>query len=88
LNCGACRVIQGGLSECLLYERVASLEDGANERLLVAVNFSERPSEFTVQNGSSRGSVLVSTNPNRRDVVWDPRRVQLGPDEGVLVRLS
>ena len=36
-----CRLVPGG-PECLLYERVASLENGAHERILVAVNFQER----------------------------------------------
>jgi hypothetical protein len=65
---------------------VASLENGAHERILVAVNFSERTVAFTMPDGSSSGKVLLSTDARKRGLIWDPRRVQLGPEEGVVVR--
>jgi len=88
LNRGACRLVPAGPAECLLYERVAKPEDRTHERMLVAVNFSERTSTVTMPNGSSSGQVLLSTDGQRREFIWDPRRVLLGPQEGVLVRLT
>ena len=88
LNRGACRLVPAGPAECLLYERVAKPEDRTHERMLVAVNFSERTSAVTMPNGSSSGQVLLSTDGQRREFIWDPRRVLLGPQEGVLVRLT
>lgn len=88
LNQGAYRVIEGSPRDCLLYEREARTEGGTVERMLVAVNFSQRPCEFALPAGSSHGLVLVSTNPNTGESKWDPSRIQLAPDEGRLVRLA
>jgi hypothetical protein len=68
--------------------RVDKPEDRTHEPMLVAVNFSERTSTVTMPNGSSSGQVLLSTDGQRREFIWDPRRVLLGPQEGVLVRLT
>jgi alpha-glucosidase len=87
LNRGAYRVIEGTPRDCLLYEREADAEAGPVERMLVAVNFSQRPCEFALP-GSSRGLVLATTNPDAAEAKWDPARIQLGPHEGRLVRLS
>jgi len=81
-------VIEGSPRDCLLYERAVRTETGTVERMLVAVNFSQRPCEFALPSGSSQGLVLVSTNPDAADATWDPARIRLGPDEGRLVRLS
>jgi alpha-glucosidase len=89
LHRGDYRVIEeGGPRDCLLYEREARTEAGTVERMLVAVNFSSRPCAFALPAGASRGQVLVSTNPDAADSRWDPARLQLGPDEGRLVRLA
>jgi alpha-glucosidase len=88
LNGGEYRVIDGGPRDCLLYEREARTEAGTMERMLIAVNFSQRPSEFSLPADSSQGLVLVSTNRDAAESKWDPARIQLGPDEGRLVRLS
>jgi glycosidase len=88
LSHGACRVIPGTPRECLVYERLATMEESAMERMLVAVNFSQRTATFSLLNDSTKGSVLLSTTPRLSDALWDPRRIQLGPNEGVLVRLS
>ena len=81
-------MIEGSPRDCLLYEREARTETGTVERMLVAVNFSQRPCEFALSTGSSPGLVMVSTNPDAADAKWDPARIRLGPDEGRLVRLS
>ena len=81
-------MIEGSPRDCLLYERAARTEMGTVERMLVAVNFSQRPCEFALPSGSSQGLVLASTNPDAADSKWDPARIRLGPDEGRLVRLS
>ena len=63
------------------------MEEGT-ERMLVAVNFSERTCEFTLPADSSQGGVLVSTDPKADEALWDPRHIRLGPNEGRLVRLA
>jgi len=88
LHRGDYHVIEGSPRDCLLYERAVRTETGTVERMLVAVNFSQRPCEFALPSGSSQGLVLVSTNPDAADATWDPARIRLGPDEGRLVRLS
>ena len=88
LSRGDYHVIEGSPRDCLLYEREARTEMGTVERMLIAVNFSPRPCEFGLSSGSSRGLVLVSTNPDAADSKWDPTQIRLGPDEGRLVRLS
>ena len=88
LSRGDYHVIEGSPRDCLLYERAARTEAGTVERMLVAVNFSERPCEFALPSGSSQGVVMVSTNPDAVDAKWNPARIHLGPDEGRLVRLS
>lgn len=89
LSRGDYRVIEGSPRDCLLYERAARTAAGGSvERMLVAVNFSQRPCEFALPSGSSQGLVLVSTNPDAATSKWDPARIRLGPDEGRLVRLS
>ena len=88
LSEGACRLIEGGPADCLLYQREARTEEGTIERMLVAVNFSERPCAFTLPTGSSHGRVLLSTHHRAGEALWDPHHIELGPNEGRLVRLS
>ena len=88
LHRGDYRMIEDSPRDCLLYEREARTETGTVERMLVAVNFSQRPCEFAFPSGSSHGLVLVSTNPDAADSTWNPTQIRLGPDEGRLVRLS
>jgi len=88
LSRGDYHVIEGSPRDCLLYEREARTEMGTVERMLVAVNFSQRPCEFALSSGSSQGLVLASTNSDAADSKWDPAHIRLAPDEGRLVRLS
>lgn len=88
LNRGTYRVIEESPRDCLLYERQVYTETGTVERMLVAVNFSQRPCEFSLPSPAPHGVVLVSTTPPAGTSTWDPARIQLGPDEGRLVRLS
>jgi alpha-glucosidase len=86
LHRGAYRLIAGSPPDCLLYEREASTE-GLVERMLIAVNCSERRYEFSLA-GSRSGVVLLSTHRESLEAKWDPRRIQLDAHEGQLVRLS
>lgn len=81
-------MIEEGPCDCVLYEREARTETGTVERMLVAVNFSQRPCEFALPSGSSQGLVLASTTADAATSTWDPARIRLGPDEGQLVRLD
>jgi len=87
LGRGEYQLIDGCPGDCLLYLRVARTDQGAMEKMLVAVNFSERTCEFTLPVGSPQGRVLVSTDPHAGDALWDPHHIRLGPNEGQLVRL-
>jgi alpha-glucosidase len=81
-----------GPSDCLIYVR-ESCEP--MERMLVVINFSDRPSSFSLGAVHERGDVLLSSDPHRavrsadgRPRPFDPARVELGPDEGLLIRLE
>ena len=88
LHRGDYRLIEGSPRDCLLYEREARTEAGMVERMLVAVNFSQRPCEFSLPAGSAPGVVVLSTTPGAANARWVPDRIQLGPDEGRLVSLA
>lgn len=86
LTHGDCRLLEGCPADCLLYQRSAKTQEGTMERLLVAVNFSDRTCDVTLP-ANLQGRLLLSTDP-RSSTVWDAHRVRLGPDEGLLVRLD
>jgi len=88
LSLGEHQLVDGSPAECLLYEREARTDQGGKEKMLVAVNFSERTCEFNLPAGSSQGRVLVSTDPHAGEALWDPRHIRLEPNEGRLVRLT
>ncbi len=88
LHRGAYRVIEGCPPDCLLYERTARTDTGTEERMLIAVNFSQQACAFALGASSLDGLVLVSTNPDAVEMKWDSTRIQLGPEEGRLIRLS
>jgi hypothetical protein len=56
--------------------------------MLIAVNFSQQACAFALGASSLDGLVLVSTNPDAVEMKWDSTRIQLGPEEGRLIRLS
>lgn len=88
LTRGCTHLIGNTPDDCLLYRREAETRQGPADTMLVAVNFSGQPRGFELTPGSPHGHVLWSTNPDRSQESWDPRHVRLGPNEGVLVRLS
>jgi alpha-glucosidase len=88
LSRGEFRLVEGSPDDCLLYQREARTEEGIIDRMLVAVNFVEQSCEFALPAGSSHGRVLVSTDPDAGEALWNPSRIRLGPNEGLLVRLS
>lgn len=88
LSLGEHQLIEGSPGECLLYQREACTDQGGQEKMLVAVNFSERACEFNLPSGSPQGRVLISTDPHAGEALWDPRHIRLGPNEGRLVYLT
>ena len=81
LHGGDYRTLAGVPDGCYAYLRSAG-----DERLLVALNFTGRLLQYQVE-GQETGRLELSTDPGRPagEVVLRP--LQLGPDEGVLVRL-
>ena len=78
------------------YRSVGSVADGVfgyvreadRQRLLVALNFTDRPVGFGARELPASGRLELSTDPHRRlgELGLDPLRI--GPDEGVVVRLA
>ena len=64
----------------------AYLRSADDERLLVALNFGGEPVAFRA--GEGRARLELSTDPARPPGEVDLDRLELGPDEGVLVRLA
>ena len=52
--------------------------------MLVAVNFPEQTLRVTMPNGSSSGQVLLSTDGQRREIVWIRVACNWDPMRGVL----
>jgi hypothetical protein len=75
----------------LLYQRVFQ-SDGPAEAMLIAVNFSPRALTVkiptTIPTHGRTGTLILSTDPQRRQETWSADRFQLGPDEGIVVRLD
>jgi len=86
LSLGTYREVTGGPLSCLVYLREACCT--SKERLLVAVNFSRQRHEFSLPSIEAEGVVLLSTDPQFTGRPFDPRRVHLGPDEALLIRLN
>jgi len=79
---GEYRVLPDAPGGCYAYVRTA-----ADERLLVALNFTGQPLEYEVD-GPETGRLELTTDPARP--TGGPaglRPLRLGPDEGVVVRL-
>ncbi|HSE58188.1 MAG TPA: hypothetical protein VLA99_05760, partial [Nitrospiraceae bacterium] len=77
--------------ECLLYQRVFQPE-GHAEVMLIAVNFSPRALTVTlpptIPMCARAGTLILSTDPQRGEERWTADRFQLGPDEGIVVKLD
>jgi alpha-glucosidase len=59
-----------------------------SERLLVALNFSDRERRLAADELSSDARLEISTDPDRRAGPMDGARLSLAPNEGVIVRLG
>ncbi|MBA2450961.1 MAG: alpha-glucosidase C-terminal domain-containing protein [Chloroflexi bacterium] len=66
----------------------AYLREADSERLLVALNFTNRPIEVDAGGVAASGHLELSTDSDR--LTWEvgPSPLPLGPNEGVIVRLS
>jgi alpha-glucosidase len=87
LTLGGCSLVQAEARDCLLYERVAELEDGRTERMLTIVNFSGREIDVTLPESVRHGRPLLSTDPMAAEAGRIPRRLQLAPNEGRLIQI-
>ncbi|WP_447974300.1 glycoside hydrolase family 13 protein [Nitrospira sp. Kam-Ns4a] len=83
LRLGAYREVPEAPDDCLVY-----LREAASERVLVAVNFTDRGQTFALPSLRGEGELLLSTDPGVRWGPFDSARVRLGPDEGILVRMG
>jgi alpha-glucosidase len=66
----------------------AYLRRVGDERLLVVLNFESRPRAFTAPDDlAGEGRLELATDPDRQAGTVARRPLELGPDEGVVVRL-
>ena len=65
----------------------AFLRTAGEEQLLVALNFRSRPVALEAGEVAASGRLELSTDPHRGAGEVDLRRLAIGPDEGVVVRL-
>ena len=66
----------------------AYLREAGDERLLVVLNFAGRQRAFSPADGlATEGRLELSTDPDRQAGAVSLRPLELGPDEGVVVRL-
>lgn len=82
LALGSYRELPDGPEDCLIY-----LREAGDQRLLVALNFSSRPQAFAIPL-KERGTVVLSTDPSSDLHHFDPQRIRLEPDEGILVQIE
>jgi alpha-glucosidase len=86
LTLGTYREVTGGPLSCLIYLRETTGE--LSERVLIAINFSSDSHTFSLPSLDAEGVILLSTDPHSTEQSFDPAHVELGPDEGILVRLE
>ncbi|MFL5778640.1 MAG: alpha-amylase family glycosyl hydrolase [Chloroflexota bacterium] len=58
------------------------------ERLLVALNFSARPTSISVEPGTAPGAIELSTDPDRATQPVALGQIELGANEGLVLRCS
>ena len=85
LTLGTYWEVTGGPPTCLIYLRETGGE--LSERLLIAINFSASPHRFSLPSIDAVGVILLSTDPHATGESFETAHVDLGPDEGILVRL-
>jgi alpha-glucosidase len=83
LSLGSYREIEGAPVDCLVY-----LREGSSERMLVAINFSDRVQRFPLRSVKEPGTILLSTDLLSRSTYFTPQQVTLQPEEAILIRLS
>jgi alpha-glucosidase len=66
----------------------AYVREEGEERWLVALNFGSRPAAVTLAVDTAHATIRLSTSADRRPGAPAGARLDLGPDEGVLVALS
>ena len=66
---------------------IAYLREDEVSRILVALNFAVDGLKLGLPLNGAEGEFLCSTYPNRTGSA-DPRRLELGPYEGVIVQLG
>lgn len=75
--------------DCIVYQRLAKRDSGELDRVLVAVNFADRPVQSTLRSIGSTGTMIFSTDPNRAvPASFSPSRIELGPDEAVIIQFA
>lgn len=62
------------------------LRSQGEERFLVVLNFTGDPCSLDFSELGSNGEISISTSMDRNEAV-DLRAVQVGPDEGIIVRV-
>lgn len=91
LTAGTYEPVDAGPKECLLYQRVFQVK-GQTEVMLIAVNFSPRALTLTlpptIPMCARAGTLILSTDPQQGEERWTADRFQLGPDEGIVVRMD
>lgn len=88
LTHGTCRLVERGPEDCLFFEREARKDDGTEEHMLVAVNFSDRMRRIALPGEWREGRVLLSTDADSGEMRGDPSNLRLGPNEGLLIHRS
>jgi alpha-glucosidase len=90
LRQGTFRCLNGS-PDCLIYVRESR---ETLERMLIVINFSDGARQVSLNAMHEGGEVLLSSDPDRavrsadgQPLVSDPTRVELGPDEALLIRL-
>jgi alpha-glucosidase len=86
LSLGTFRCLDEGPADCLVYAR-----ESADERMLIVINFTADAQRVSLNTIRQPGQILLSTDPEKTmtpTARFDPAKVQLGPDEGLIVRLE
>jgi alpha-glucosidase len=87
---GSAALRQGGYRSLDTPEGIfAYLREAAGERLLVALNFTDRPRSFTPEGvEAAEGGLELATDPDRGEGRVPISPLELGPDEGLVLRLA
>jgi hypothetical protein len=78
--------LDAGDPSCLAYLRETAGPPA--ETLLIVVNFSSRPQILSLPGLKDEGTILFSTDHTSSQGPFTPQRFRLGPEAGLLVRLT